>query len=118
MTTLFENNISGMNSLLHSLPTSVAKMPSLHFGSFQADQEDQLAFCARLICREIQRCRQLLNLMNGIFQQQQQQQQYSLPTNIPSSSSAHSKSTVDLLPKQWFLASAARLDSLVASITP
>ena len=108
ITTLFENNIPAMNSLLTTL--SVSKLPSLLFGSFQVDQEDQLAFCTRLICREIQRCRQLLDRMSSMYHHHQQQQQSYQPNN-----SVHS--IASLLQKQWFLASAGRLDSLVAAVT-
>lgn len=109
MSTLFENNVPAMNSLLNSLP--VSPLPSLLFGSFQIDHEDQLAFCARLICREIQRCRQLLDRISGIYHHHQQQQQQSQKPNNAANS------TASLLQKQWFLASAGRLDSLIAAVT-
>lgn len=108
MTTLFENNIGVKKFLLDPLCGST--LPSLLFGTFQVDQEDQLAFCTRLICREIQRCRQLLDRMSGMNHNHQQQQQ-----SDHSNKSAHS--TANLLQKQWFLASLERLDSLIAAVT-
>ena len=105
MTTLFENNIPAMSSLLNSL--SVSTLPSLLFGSFQVDHEDQLAFCARLLYREIQRCRQLLDRISDIHDHHQQQSQE--PNNV-------ADSTASLLQKQWFLVSAGRLDGLVAAV--
>lgn len=105
MITLFENNIPAMNSFLNTL--SVSTLPSLLFGSFQVDHEDQLAFCAGLICREIQRCRQLLDRISGIHDHHQQQSQE--PNNT-------TDSTASLLQKQWFLVSAERLDGLVAAV--
>lgn len=106
MSTLFENNIPATNSRFNSLPVST--LPSLLFGSFQVDHEDQLAFCIRLFSREIQRCRQLLDRISGIHYHHQQQSQK--PNDA-------ANSTTCLLQKQWFLASAGRLDSLVAAVT-
>ncbi|KAI4125442.1 MAG: hypothetical protein LQ338_004245 [Usnochroma carphineum] len=108
ITTLFENTIPSMNSLLNSL--SVSTLPSLLFGSFHVDQEDQLAFCSRLICREIQRCKQLLDRMSSIHDHHRQQQQSNQPDNL-----AHYPAS--LLQKQWFLALAGRLDNLAAAVT-
>lgn len=113
MSTLFENNIPATMdslSLLNSLSASSSSttLPSLLFGSFQVDHEDQLAFCTRLVCREIQRCRQLLDRISGIHHLQQQLSQKPNDT---------ANSAASLLQKQWFLALAARLDSLVAAVT-
>lgn len=107
-TTLFEKKIPEMNTLLKPVP--IPTLPSILFGSFQVDQEDQLAFCNRLICRETQRCRQLLDRMRGIYYHHLQQQQ-----SHPSEYSPHSAAS--LLQQQWFLALAGRLDCLVAALS-
>ena len=106
MSTLFENSIPAMNSLPDS--PSAPTLPSLLFGAFQVDREDQLAFCTQLFCREIQCCRQLLDRISDVHHHQQQQSQK--PNN-------NANPTASLLQKEWFLASAKRLDSLVAAVT-
>lgn len=110
MSTLFETHIPATDSL-PSNSFSVSTLPSLLLGSFQVDHEDQLAFCTQLVCREIQRCRQLLDRIRGIHHLQLQQQQQSQKPNDTATSAA------SLLQKQWFLTVAGRLDSLVAAVT-
>lgn len=111
MSTLFETNIPAMDSLSLSLSAPLTTtLPSVLFGSFQVDHEDQLAFCTRLVGREVQRCRQLLDRIGAIHHHQQQSQSQAQNPN-------NSDSAASLLQKQWFLALAARLDRLAAAVT-
>lgn len=108
MITLLENSIGAKTSPLDPLCGST--LPSLLFGTFQVDQEEQLAFCTRLICREIQRYRQLLDRMKGMNQIHHGQQQCD-----HFDKSAHS--TANLLQEEWFLTSLERLNSLIVTVT-
>lgn len=108
MITLLENSIGAEKFLLD--PLCGSSLPSLLFGTFQVDQEEQLAFCTRLVRREIQRCRQLLDRMKGMNHMHQGQQQ-----SDHFDKSAHS--TANLLQKEWFSASQERLDNLILTVT-
>ena len=73
---LFESQIATMDNIQNTVCDSTT-VPSLLFGSFHIDPADQLAFCKRLVGREIQRCRQLLDRMSGLhrhYELQQEQQ--------------------------------------------
>lgn len=42
-------------------------VPHLLFGSFPVDREEQVAFCSRLILREIMRCKEALTKLSGLL---------------------------------------------------
>ena len=104
LSALFETNVPTATATDDS---SAAAVPTLLFGSFQVEPEDRLALGARLLGREIQRCRQLLDRIRRIHQLQQQQR-----SREPDDAAA-----AGLLQKQWFSSLAGRLDRLVAAVT-
>ena len=95
ITSLFEANIRSDDVLLGVR----SMMPSLVFGSFQVDQEEQIAFWTRIVGKEIGRYRQVLGQLSATLQQ------------FP----AHLTQGVGLN-KQWFTSTAWRLDALIAVV--
>lgn len=95
ITSLFEANIGSDHVPLGTLST----VPSLVFGSFQVDPEEQIAFCTRIISKEIRRCRQVLETLISTLLQ----------------FSAQAAQNVGLS-KQWFTSTARRLDALIAIV--
>ena len=96
LSALFETNLPPATDDSSAVPT-------LLFGSFQVEPEDRLALGARLVGREIRRCRQLLDRIRRIHHLQRSRE--------PDDAAA------GMLQKQWFLALAGRLDRLVAAVT-
>ena len=109
LSALFETNVPTATAKDDSLSAVPTALPSLLFGSFQVEHEDLLALGTRLVCREIQRCRQLLDRIRGIHHLQLRQRSRE--------SDDAATSAAGLLQKQWFLALAGRLDGLVAAVT-
>jgi hypothetical protein len=95
ITSLFETNIGSDHVPLGTLST----VPSLVFGSFQVDPEEQIAFCTRIISKEIRRCRQVLATLSATLQQFSAQAAQSVGLN-----------------KQWFISTTRRLDALIAAV--
>jgi hypothetical protein len=95
ITSLLEANIRSCDVSLSTLNT----VPTVVFGSFQADPEDQIAFCTRIIGKEVRRCRQVLESLSRTLQHFSAQTVQSVGLN-----------------KHWFTSTARRLDALVAVV--
>lgn len=95
ITSLFEANIRSGNVSLGTL----SMVPSLVFGSFEVDPEEQIAFYTRIVGKEIRRCRQVLENLSGTLQHFSAQTAQSVGLN-----------------KHWFTSTARRLDALIAVV--
>jgi hypothetical protein len=95
ITSLLEANIHSSDILLGTLNM----VPTIVFGSFQADPEEQIAFCTRIISKEIRRCRQVLESLSRTLKHFSAQTVQSVGLN-----------------KHWFTSTARRLDALIAIV--
>jgi len=93
--TLFESSIRSKDFP----PNSLSALPRLRFGSFQVDQEEQLALRTHIICKELRRSIQTLKTL-------------SFTQRNPSTQAVQSGS----LHKQWSADMARRLEVLIAAV--